>query len=325
MNREFDELVHDSMKSFTDGIEVPAGLAAKARHHHRQQRRTKIGWLAAGTAVAGATAVLVTTTAAGQVSPTRPSTGQTIKAQTTAQVLSYVDRAIAKTKTTEPVQYVRETSWGVRLPVIVLEPLHPTVVRVKSISTWSRGRQERVENLASSGRLVLGAKTTTAPKMSTSIWIDYSHRIWWRVSLPVGNPGPSCFPNVPNWTPAQWASEVTKLLSCSTVTKQGRQQVDGIDAIRLKIHTKLVRGCVMELPQVRGRETVDISKCHHFEWMHAGWNGNLWLDPSTYLPVRLTSFGPGRSGQRFDFQWLSPTPANLAKLRQPIPAGFRHV
>jgi hypothetical protein len=46
----------------------------------------------------------------------------------------------------------------------------------------------------------------------------------------------------------------------------------------------------------------------------------LWVNPTTYLPVRFT-VGPLQN----DFQWLRPTPANLALLRVPVPAGFRQV
>ncbi len=82
----------------------------------------------------------------------------------------------------------------------------------------------------------------------------------------------------------------------------GRQYVDGVDAM------KLVAG-----PRFPFRAT-------------------LWVNPATYLPVRLSATlpaGPGRSEQVVsDFQFLPPTKANLARLhaairRAPIPAMFR--
>jgi hypothetical protein len=50
----------------------------------------------------------------------------------------------------------------------------------------------------------------------------------------------------------------------------------------------------------------------------------LWVNAQTYLPIRLVT-GPwnsieGKSVQ--DFRYLPPTPANLALLRVPIPAGY---
>jgi hypothetical protein len=46
----------------------------------------------------------------------------------------------------------------------------------------------------------------------------------------------------------------------------------------------------------------------------------LWVNPATYLPVRMT-IGPVNAS----FEWLAPTPANLAPLHLTVPAGFRQV
>jgi hypothetical protein len=326
--REFDELVHDAMKWFTDGVDVPAGLAARTRRRHRQ-RRTKIGWLAAGTAVVAATAVMAATAAASQVSPARPSASQTIKAQTTARVISRIERAIAKTAATQPVGYVRQTNWGAYLNTFVPFP-HPHNVQVKVTTSWSRGQRKRAESFTPGGRLVLGMETTTASRTSRSVWINYPDRVWWTTTTRTSPLKPDCFLNVSNWTPAQWAAQVRKLLSCGTVSVQGHQRVDGVNAIELKLHARQVRYCVVQLPPARGtqlppaRGTRRVSSKRHCELGFKGWNGTLWVDPSTYLPVRLQPFAAMSSGERLDFRWLPPTAANLAKLHQIIPPGFRH-
>ncbi len=46
----------------------------------------------------------------------------------------------------------------------------------------------------------------------------------------------------------------------------------------------------------------------------------MWVNPVTYLPVRYDV-----GGSQTDYQWLSPTPAHLALLDEPIPVGFRQV
>ena len=55
---------------------------------------------------------------------------------------------------------------------------------------------------------------------------------------------------------------------------------------------------------------------------------NLWVDASTYLPLRETSDN-GSTGfdtvGTSDYEYLPATPANLAKLTPPIPAGFKRV
>ena len=83
---------------------------------------------------------------------------------------------------------------------------------------------------------------------------------------------------------------------------QGNQQVDGINTI------KLVRKPVL------------------------GTHVTLWVDPTSYLPVRIMITDPQPSGpatvQIDDFRWLSPTTGHLASLhaaeqRGVIPPGFR--
>jgi hypothetical protein len=58
------------------------------------------------------------------------------------------------------------------------------------------------------------------------------------------------------------------------------------------------------------------------------WDDHLWFDASTYLPLReVTSFGPKniRTSATFNYQYLPPTAANLAKLTPPTPSGFRQI
>jgi hypothetical protein len=67
------------------------------------------------------------------------------------------------------------------------------------------------------------------------------------------------------------------------------------------------------------------------KWTRVGWT--LYVDPTTYLPVRITgsdaTFG-GPAASTFDtlvtnVQWLKPTAANTAKALVRIPPGFHRV
>ena len=84
-------------------------------------------------------------------------------------------------------------------------------------------------------------------------------------------------------------------------TVAGRQWVDGVDAIKLTGHMPVA-------------------------------GTTIWVDPSGYLPVRLTGRvqlilgGAAKQGTTpltVDFRWLPPTRANLRELTAPIPKGFR--
>jgi hypothetical protein len=86
-------------------------------------------------------------------------------------------------------------------------------------------------------------------------------------------------------------------------TVAGRQRVDGVDAIKLTGHKPAAEA-------------------------------TIWVDPSSYLPVRLTGrvqlISGGTDEQdagtlTIDFRWLPPTSANLKELTAPIPPGFREV
>jgi hypothetical protein len=68
--------------------------------------------------------------------------------------------------------------------------------------------------------------------------------------------------------------------------------------------------------QVAGHQVVDRVDALKL----VGGDVTMWLDPATYLPVEISI-----PGMRTYYQWLAPTPANLALLKEPIPAGFRQV
>jgi hypothetical protein len=102
-----------------------------------------------------------------------------------------------------------------------------------------------------------------------------------------------------NSLPSTVARELRTAVSCGAFTADGRQRVNGIEALRLT-----------------SRPGSPISE-------------TIWVSPSTYLPVRVIArldlgARPGRQ-QTANITWLPPTAQNLARLAVPIPAGFRRV
>jgi hypothetical protein len=51
---------------------------------------------------------------------------------------------------------------------------------------------------------------------------------------------------------------------------------------------------------------------------------DLWINTSTFLPIRETTSTTGQRTTTEDYSWLRRTPANLAKLRVVVPAGFTY-
>jgi hypothetical protein len=318
MNQDFDELVRDSMTRFTDGIDMPPRLVSKARKQHQRRRRASIGWLASGAAVAGAAVVTATALTAGSVAggPVHRhhhagSGNQQV--QTTAMVISRVDHALATAAAGNPVAYTRETGWGFKIDMVIPDG-KPAVVQASVITRWSRGGLEHVQFSTRNGKVMLSTASKTRAGRQVETSVSYSQRLWWRgtYSAPaLARPTLGCRLGAIDRTPAQWAREVKKLLSCGAAVA-GHQRVDGADAIKLKLSSSYQRACA---------GTNDGRRCHPQD---VGWHGTLWADASTYLPVRLVSRGH-HYGFQIDFRWLPPTKANLAMLHQPIPSGFRHV
>ena len=102
---------------------------------------------------------------------------------------------------------------------------------------------------------------------------------------------------------AQSPSYIRQQIAAGRFTVAGKTEVNGRQAIKLIIHE----------PAVPGVRT----------------DGTLWVDATTYLPLRsvVKSIGARPGGQLDlttvnDMSYLAPTAANLAKVQISIPAGF---
>jgi hypothetical protein len=80
---------------------------------------------------------------------------------------------------------------------------------------------------------------------------------------------------------------------------------------------------------VVGHTELDGHDAIKLSWTDAGSASYLWVDASTYLPLRevvsLPVGGPGKmisTTDETDYELLPATPANLALLTTPVPAGF---
>jgi hypothetical protein len=92
----------------------------------------------------------------------------------------------------------------------------------------------------------------------------------------------------------------------------------------------LVRGIatgawrVVGRTHVDGQQAIELSETGHGQYLLEPLPVTLWVNAQTYLPIRLV-IGAGRDDQGIavqDFRYLPPTPANVARLRVPIPAGY---
>jgi hypothetical protein len=331
------ELLRASIDRLTQDERPPAGLAGRAFRRHRQ-RAIALRAAAAGTAVvaAGALATAVLPGAAprpGQQA--RPAsaagTAQTPAAQTpatltAAYVSSHTERALAAAQRANLVEEIHTVgqNYPLGLTQVLSFPINgggtghlvkqagPTAAQE---NTWSYRGQLREQGLDAAGKPLFDATSTTAqspagPRTVMNVsgtGADYQSRTWWRSSLQLSLPASgqatcaSAFLPPPVGATLDWAAAIRTALSCGHFQLAGHEQIGGVNAIKL-VSTKV----------------------------NGPYTATAWVDPSTYLPVRVTwnwldprAQGPGTLTG--DFRWVQPTQASLGALRVTVPDGFKQV
>jgi hypothetical protein len=300
MNTDIEDLLREGMERFTADLRAPAGLTY--RTVRRRRRRLALRSLTGGVAVlaAGAAALAVL------VLPRVNGTGQ--QAVDAAYVVKSVSNALTTAAPGTIAQMTITTIGG---------PGQAT-----SAEEWSNGEQWRSVTYSSSGHPVYdeGHSTTSGYTL-----VSYPTKTWARQTAlglpyaPISGSPPSgkhgcgqalgAFPvlfrlGLPGTStsasslPTTVAAALHTAVSCGSLAVTGHQTINGTDTIKL---TSRPGSLISE---------------------------TIWVDPSTYLPVRVTvqsAAGYSPTRQTADFTWLPPTAQNIAKLAVPIPAGFRKV
>lgn len=266
--------------------EEPAGHRPK-RKPGRRRRRLLLA-ITAGAAVAAA--------AGGLLAGSPVSTGGQ-QIQTTAYVTRAED-ALTSPRQDGLVGYTRT----VYPPGTILRPTGGLSAgpgtgspwSVGSTVTWAYQHTLKMSAFTAAGRPVFSERTALAAGRSETVAVIYRNATWWRATAasPTGRT-PACPPGITRGLTfiSRWAAFIRDELRCGGYRMDGRQRVDGIDAVKLTGGKALVA---------------------------------LWVNPATYLPVRaISGFGRGRA-QTY-FRWLSPAQASLSQLSVRIPAGFRQI
>ncbi len=164
--------------------------------------------------------------------------------------------------------------------------------RVGSVVRWSYQSTAHVAAFSASGQLLFTEMVVAENGYPVTVTAIYPDSTWWRSASVLGarrRPAPaSCSPGVAI-SGGGWPQFIRDQLSCGAYTLAGRQQVDGVDAVK-----------------ITGNDQVGLQA--------------LWVDPKTYLPVRVIS-----QHMQTDFRWLSPTPSILAGMQLTVPRGFREI
>jgi hypothetical protein len=128
-----------------------------------------------------------------------------------------------------------------------------------------------------------GSASTMLPAKTEMIFVQYGNRTWSDTYAPIATQ-----------SAAASLQELHQVIASGDFTKAGTTVIDGQPALELIDHYK-----------IDGQAGEQI----------------VWVDPSTYLPVRTLSDNAGNKNQ-VDYEFLPPTSANMADLKPPIPPGF---
>jgi hypothetical protein len=253
--------------------------------------------IAAGCAAAAAVAGLLAVLLPG--SPATQGTGARI--ETTAFV-TRIEHALSQSGQRNVIGYAR----SVLPPDYNAEPMGPGQLRLfpgngagspwsaRYLVRWSYQGTTKVSGHTAAGHPVFDLGTASAGGVLTSTAVLYRSGTWWRGTIgPAGGgtgPAPARCGTGIQIGPGGWPAFLSHALSCSQYAKGGRQRVGGVDAIELTDNGTVI-----------------------------------WVNPRTYLPVRVTFTMPGGARIQTDFGWFAPTRARLAQLRVAVPPGFRQV
>jgi hypothetical protein len=325
MISDLEELLHEGIDRLTADAEVPAGLVGRARLRNLQRRNAIRASVATGTALAAAVAAIVVISGASRA----PRPGGTVQTQTLAYVTTRTQQALAKAAAKGRAIEVIDTSgrhetFGFfivlnQAPSVQNSQASAVVpgvlagVAAQRMVTWTYRSRVLYEGFSAAGTLVFNSTfhtvTTRSGHQVTRLYgAAYPARTRWQ-TIVHGSSGPAPRPTCQTALAiapvgSNMRAALSKGVSCGQFRLDGRQQVNGVDA--LKIVSKPHDG-------LAARETI-------------------WVDPVTYLPVRVSVAFPPTHGEasllEYDYRWLQPTTANLTALHAAvrgatIPPGFK--
>jgi hypothetical protein len=295
-------------------------MVGRAQRRNRRRRIASLSAAAAGTAVVAAAVITITTIV--------PQGGPAPRVQTIGYVTGRAQRALAAVAQAKAIEEVRATARNGAFGFTVLNmalsqqqnpqgsAVLPGVlgsVKAQRMTSWFYHGLVLQEGFSAAGKLVFTSSigTVTSPagkRVPAAYGAAYPARTRWLSPLTGPNgklPKLTCAHALPGAATPHLRATILKALSCGLFALAGHQRIDGVDAIKLIMKPS---------PGLGFRET-------------------LWLDPSTYLPVRtsVAAFWSSHGQVSLlvqDYRWLPPTAANLAALHAAIrgatiPARFR--
>jgi hypothetical protein len=306
-------LLRGSLTALTDSLggirmERPAEKLIAAGRSRVRRARVLRAAVAAGAAVV--TAVVVVWVS-GAARPAARDGG--IRAHTAAYVISQVRSALSSS-------------------AMVIQTTYTFSAGLPRITEWSDDGHfndtqsgyippaEMPESPWAQGYVSFGQGTAEINGKLTFAQVDYVHHEWYPTTRQVLQPS-ACAAGLDNLEfsgTLSWPAYLRKALSCGVFHYRGNAPVGGRKTIKLTASAWGPSYFTGGPRPDRARTRIDAT---------------LYVDPSTYVPVRVDWSNYGQSADskpihgtvREDIRLLPPTPVNVAKVNVSIPAGFTKV
>jgi hypothetical protein len=315
MTPDLEELLADGLARYAETVSMPDGQLRAARTRRRRRlimRACTAG--ATGLAVAVATMALV---GGPHGEPQMLTDAYVVSQVQVALTAAESNDGMVMHATSQDTLWAKggEAAWKQAWGPTAGDPLWTKDVQ------WSYRNEELIEPYSIQGTVQGEQADIVSPGTLTEVGVDYTTHTWsrdqWRIGTG-GLPSPSAHGQLflpPSCkgegysvlSDLSWPAYLRSALSCGDLRYAGKATLNGRQ--------------VLMLDNVPSRGVRDVAE-------------TLWVDPRTYLPVReLWQLIPGSVAGyilpgafdpvQTDFQWLPPTPANIAHATVSIPAGFR--
>lgn len=261
------------------------------------RRRLAVAGVAASVAVAGLAAGVLLATGAGPVRPSRD-----VGARLTVQLLAgHVRSALADASSSS-------------LEATSMKLTSSSGAMVGSLDGWFYGDQTRVELFDAGGSPAMDVGTTHGSGTRTTTVVNYTTQQWSTLTRTL--PGEQSLFDV--------ASVIRAGLADGSISVAGTAPLNGSPAEEIDVQSSLLEPnqvvalpdkmlnfpFVLERPADAAAGVADVE---------------LWIDPSSDLPMQETVTFPDGSQSTTTFQWEPPTAANLAQLTVTPPTSFTEV
>lgn len=291
MTTELEDRLRAGMERVTEQVRVPPDLARRALRHRRRRRAAVYAVAATGTAAAVAGTAVAIPAMTGSTGAPRVGATAYVVSRIRGAVTGTGAGDVARTSTvlSSSRHPVTSFTWGYGVST---DPASRWPVT--RVDGWSYGSQSAITGYTADGHAVVREQRT-----ATAITqVIYPPKVWWRAHPRGSGRGPAsgCV-MAPDMfavgNGAGWPGLIRSMLGCGGFKVTGRERVGPVLAIKVS----------------------DVAP--------DGSGETLWVDPATYLPVRVTIVMLPGYAERTAIQWLPATPGNLAHLGAAIPAGFR--